>query len=171
MFILFNNAGGGSEGPVTEIGEETWNRMTNLNMKSVFFGCKHVIPAMNKNGGGVILSTASILADVAMDKVPSYSAAKAGVIGLTRQIASEYGPKIRANCISPGWVYTATVQETIERSGATYEEACREAARVIPLGRFGRPEEAANLALFMVSDESSFITGAVVNIDGGYTIR
>jgi NAD(P)-dependent dehydrogenase (short-subunit alcohol dehydrogenase family) len=171
LHILFNNAGGGTEGPVMEITEETWYRMTDLNLKSVFLGCKHAIPHMIKAGGGAILSTSSVLANVAIPGLPSYSAAKAGVIALTRQIASEYAcHNIRANCLCPGWIYTPTVEQTIERSDDP-EKARQEVIQAIPLGRFGHPEEVANAALFLVSSESSFITGTVLTIDGGYTTR
>jgi len=169
--ILFNNAGGGTEAPVAELSEEIWTKMVDLNLKSVFLGCKHAIPEMIKAGGGVILSTSSILADVALEGLPSYSAAKAGIIALTRQIAVEYARHgIRANCLCPGWILTPTLQQALN-AAPDPARARADAVEKIPLGRFGNPEEIANAALFLVSSESSFITGAAITVDGGYTIR
>ena len=168
--ILYNNAGGGVEAPVAELSEENWASMIDRNLKSVFLGCKYAIPEMI-SGGGVILSTSSILANIAMDGLPSYSAAKAGVIALTRQIASQYAHhRIRANCICPGWILTATVEQSLANA-PNPDTARKEATQTIPMGRFGRPQELANAALFLVSSESSFITGTALTVDGGYTIR
>ena len=168
--ILFNNAGGGVEAPVAELRQKNWTEMVDLNLKSVFLGCKYAIPEMI-NGGGVILSTSSILANVAMDGLPSYSAAKAGVIALTRQIASQYAHHgVRANCICPGWILTKTVEQSLAMAPDP-EKAREETTQTIPIGRFGRPRELANAALFLVSSESSFITGTTLTVDGGYTIR
>ena len=174
LTILFNNAGGGRyarDASVTEISEEAWDKSINLHLRSVFLGCKYAIREMIKAGGGVILSTASILGFVAMPELPAYCAAKAGVIALTRQIALDYARhNIRANAICPGWIHTQTMEEAL----ATSPDPVRtreEVIKSLPLGRFATAEEAANVALFLVSNQSSFVTGATVTVDGGYTIR
>ncbi len=174
LSILFNNAGGGMyarDAPITEISEEGWDRSINLHLRAVFLGCKYAIPEMIKAGAGVILSTASVLGFVAMPALPAYCAAKGGVIALTRQIALDYARyQIRANCICPSWIQTRTMEAGIARSTdpARYR---KEIIKSVPLGRFGSPEEAANVALFLISSQSSFITGAAVIVDGGFIIR
>ena len=165
--ILFNNAG--IEGPSSKLAnlqEEDWDRVIAIDLTSVFLGIKYVIPEMVKQGGGVILSTASVAGMVGFPGSGAYAAAKAGVINLTRLAALEYADKnIRVNCICPGVIETPMVDRVV--GGRSRERI----VRTEPVGRLGRPEEIANAALFLASDESSFATGAPFIIDGGYVAR
>jgi len=165
--ILFNNAG--IEGPSTKLAnlkEEDWDRVIAIDLTSVYLGMKYVIPEMIKQGNGVILSTASVAGLVGFQGSGAYAAAKAGVINLTRLAALEYANKnIRVNCICPGVIETPMVERVI--GGRPREKV----VRTEPIGRLGRPEDIANAALFLASDESSFATGAPFIIDGGYVAR
>jgi len=165
--ILFNNAG--IEGPSTKLAnlkEEDWDRVIAIDLTSVYLGMKYVIPEMIKQGSGVILSTASVAGLVGFQGSGAYAAAKAGVINLTRLAALEYADKnIRVNCICPGVIETPMVERVM--GGRPRERVVRSE----PIGRLGRPEDIANAALFLASDESSFATGAPFIIDGGYVAR
>ena len=165
--VLFNNAG--IEGPAARIAdyeEEDWARVIAIDLTAVFLGMKYVIPQMAQQGGGVIISTASVAGIVAFPKSAAYAAAKAGVINLTRLAAIEYASKsIRVNCICPGVIETPMASRAL---GSRPDDTV---ARMQPLGRTGRPDEIANAALFLASDESSFATGAPFIIDGGYVTR
>ena len=165
--IFFNNAG--IEGPSTKLAnlkEEDWDRVIAIDLTSVYLGMKYVIPEMIKQGGGVILSTASVAGLVGFQGSGAYAAAKAGVINLTRLAALEYADKnIRVNCICPGVIETPMVERVL--GGRPRERVVRSE----PIGRLGRPEDIANAALFLASDESSFATGAPFIIDGGYVAR
>jgi NAD(P)-dependent dehydrogenase (short-subunit alcohol dehydrogenase family) len=165
--ILFNNAG--IEGPSAKLAnlkEEDWDRVIAIDLTSVYLGMKYVIPEMIKQGGGVIISTASVAGLVGFQGSGAYAAAKAGVINLTRLAALEYADKnIRVNCICPGVIETPMVERVM--GGRPRERIVRSE----PIGRLGRPEDIANAALFLASDESSFATGAPFIIDGGYVAR
>lgn len=165
--VLFNNAG--IEGPSAKIAnykEEDWDRVIAIDLTAVYLGMKYVIPEMLKQGGGVIISTASVAGLVGFPGSGAYAAAKAGVINMTRMVALEYADKnIRVNCICPGIIETPMVDRVLgnrPREGVVKAE---------PIGRLGRPEDIANAALFLASDESSFATGAPFIIDGGYVAR
>ena len=165
--VLFNNAG--IEGPSAKLAsypEDAWERVIATDLTSVYLGMKYVIPHMIKQGGGVILSTASVAGLVGFPGSGAYAAAKAGVINMTRMVALEYAKKnIRINCICPGVISTPMAQRVI---GGRLEE---QVARMEPIGRLGMPEDIANAALFLAGDESSFATGAPFIIDGGYVAR
>lgn len=165
--VLFNNAG--IEGPSSKLAnlkEEDWDRVIAIDLTSVFLGIKYAIQEMLKQGGGVILSTASVAGMVGFPGSGAYAAAKAGVINLTRLAALEYAEKnIRVNCICPGVIETPMVDRVVG------ERPRERIVRTEPMGRLGRPEEIANAALFLASDESSFATGAPFIIDGGYVAR
>lgn len=165
--VLFNNAG--IEGPSAKIAnyrEEDWDRVIAIDLTAVYLGMKYVIPEMLKQGGGVIISTASVAGLVGFPGSGAYAAAKAGVINLTRMVAIEYADKnIRVNCICPGIIETPMVDRVMgnrPREGVVKAE---------PIGRLGKPEDIANAALFLACDESSFATGAPFIIDGGYVAR
>lgn len=169
--VLFNNAGINMMVPITETTEELWDKMISINLKGVFLGCKYAVPVMKKQGGGVIINTASIFAYVGCVNDSVYCASKGGVLAFTRALALEVAPfKIRVNCICPGTTLTPLVQRVWEQSGNP-EERARSTLQQIPLERFGKPEDMANAALFLASDESSFITGAAIIVDGGFTVR
>ncbi|HEY2324636.1 MAG TPA: glucose 1-dehydrogenase [Thermoanaerobaculia bacterium] len=166
--IVFNNAGVffDDDGSVTETSEETWDRVMNINLKGVFLGCKYAIPALLRAGGGSIINTASFVAIVgAAAPQIAYTASKGGVLSMTREIAVEFARKnIRANALCPGPVETPLLQELLA------DPARRQRRLVhIPPGRFARPEEMANAALFLASDESSYVNGSTFLVDGGIT--
>ncbi len=162
--ILFNNAG--IEGPSAKLAnydEEAWDRVIAIDLTSVYLGMKYVIPEMVKQGGGVILSTASVAGMVGFPGSGAYAAAKAGVINMTRMVALEYANKnIRVNCICPGIIATPMVQRVMG------DRPDDQIVRLEPIGRLGQAEDIANAALFLAGDESSFATGAPFVIDGGY---
>lgn len=168
--ILYNNAGVGTVGNlITEITEEQWNRCVGINLTAVWLGMKYAIPEMLRQGGGVIISTASISGfTVAPGVSAEYNATKAGVIMLTKTAAADFAKQnIRVNCICPGHCLTPLV----EKWASGNEEALNEVHRRQLIGRMGRPEEIAQVALFLACDEtSSFIVGEALVADGGHTI-
>ena len=163
--ILHNNAGvPGTMALTTEVTNETWDACINTNLRGVWLGMKYAIPEMVKGGGGAIVNTASVCADVAFPFYSAYSASKGGIVALTRVTALEFvKDNIRINCISPGTTDTALQQ-------GLPKEASDTAKAAIPMRRFARPEEIAAVALFLASDASSFITGQTVVADGGIVI-
>jgi NAD(P)-dependent dehydrogenase (short-subunit alcohol dehydrogenase family) len=165
--ILFNNAG--IEGPsvkLLEYGEENWHRVIAVNLTAVYFAMRAALPHMIEQGGGVILSTASVAGLVGLSRSSAYSAAKAGLIGLTRTAALEYGPQnIRVNCICPGFIHTAMLDRVLGDRPATSVQ------QPIPLQRVGQAEDIARAALYLASDEASYVTGVPFVVDGGYTAR
>ena len=165
--VLFNNAG--IEGPAAKLadyGEDDWARVIAVDLTAVFLGMKYVIPQMIQQGGGVIISTASVAGLVGFPGSAAYAAAKAGVINLTRLAAVEYASqKIRVNCICPGVISTPMADRVLR--GRPHEAL----VGVQPIGRIGRAEEIAHAALFLASDESTFAAGAPFIIDGGYVAR
>jgi NAD(P)-dependent dehydrogenase (short-subunit alcohol dehydrogenase family) len=166
--ILYNNAGifPGDDGSVTETSEQTWDRVMRINLKGVFLGCKYGIPAMLDSGGGSIVNTASFVALMgAATPQIAYTASKGGVLAMTREIAVEFARRnIRANALCPGPIETPLLAELLA------DPARRERRLVhIPVGRFGQAEEIANAALFLASEESSYVTGATFVVDGGIT--
>ncbi len=151
--------------PVLETSEELWNLVLDVNLKGAFLTSKRLIPHMLENGGGVIVNTASISGVVAGGGGAAYTASKHGVLGLTRQLAFDYGPKgIRANAICPGAVATGMTEEVFSNPAAL------ERVNAVPAGRYAQPEEIAKLALYLASDDSSFVHGAAFLIDGGWTV-
>jgi NAD(P)-dependent dehydrogenase (short-subunit alcohol dehydrogenase family) len=169
--ILCNNAGIGSTTDVVEAKPEEWDRVMAVNVKSVFLGCKYVIPHMLEQGGGVIVNTASVAGMVGLVKRASYSASKGAVIALTRQVAIEYVEQgIRVNCLCPGTVDSPWVGRLL---GQADDPGAARAALVArqPMGRLGTPEEIAAAALYLASDDAAFITGTGLVIDGGLTAR
>ncbi len=163
--ILFNNAGIQSKFLMTaDTPEEVWDRILATNLKGVFLGCKSAIPVMLKQGGGVIISTASAAGVIGLPGTGAYGASKAGIIGLTRTMALEYADRnIRVNCISPGTIMTAM------SPGAIDPENVPPFHQSQAMRRFARPEEVATVALYLASDDSSFVTGTNTVVDGGYT--
>jgi len=164
--ILYNNAGILVQNPVTETSEDDFNKVINIDLKGVFFCCKHGIPVMSK--GGSIINTASIAGLKGLPNLAAYTASKGGVIALTRQLAIEYSKSIRVNCICPGTIYTPMVAKYLKFAPAKLIAEAR-IKKMVPIGRFGQAEEVAQLALFLASDESSYITGSIITIDGGLT--
>jgi len=170
--ILHNNAGFwliGSLDRVTHISEGDWDRIIDVNLKSVFLCSKYAVPEMIRNGGGIIINTASEAGLVGYPDSAAYCAAKGGVVLLTRQMALDYAPvNIRVNCICPANVLTPLMERYL--ATLDHPEQTRQAIeQVMPLGRFCTPEEVAYGALYLASDESSFTTGTALVIDGGVT--
>lgn len=173
--VLYANAGVGGVGTAIDTGEEEWQRVIGVNLTGVWLCCKYVLPHMVSAGSGSIVNQASIGGLRGVPAVAAYSAAKAGVIGLTRQMALDYGPAgVRINAIAPGTVPTRLVQD-IWASGAGLvsadglEEQVARASELYPLRRVGTPDDIANLALFLASDEAAWVTGSVYVVDGGKT--
>ncbi len=165
----FNNAGGMSAfGPVHELDADAWHNEIALGLTSVFYGLKHQIPAIEASGGGAIVNNASNLGVVGMGTVAPYVAAKHGAVGLTKAAALETaGWGVRINAVLPGGVDTPLFGST---TGATAEG--REMVRGLhPLGRIAKPEEIAATVCHLLSDEASFITGAALSLDGGFTAQ
>lgn len=164
--ILVNNAGIYPFKPFTEMGEQDWDKVLDVNLKGVFNFTRAVLPRMIEQRRGKIINISSIAGSVVgFPNLVHYSASKAGIIGFTRALALEtaqYG--ITVNAISPGPIETPGI-------GVLSKEAYEQVRRAIPLGRFGKPEEVAYLVLFLASDKSDFITGQNIVIDGGYTIQ
>ena len=166
--IVYNNAGiEGASAFLAQLREEDFDRVIAINLRGVWLGMKHALPHMIKNGGGSIINTASIAGMVGWRGAAAYSASKAGVIALTKVAALEYGRyNIRVNAICPGVIDTPMVR----RVNAELDEPGQPLARRAPLGRVGKPEEIAAMALFLASDDSSFATGAPFIVDGGWTV-
>ncbi len=167
--VLFNNAGiEGEMGVLTgDHSLELWNRVIAVNLTGTFLGCRYAIPEMLKGGGGSIVNNASVAGLVGFAGIPAYCASKGGVVQLTRTAALEYATQgIRVNCLCPGVIDTPMV-----RRAAPDETARAAFAQLQPVGRMGQPEEVAALALFLASDEASFVTGAAIPVDGGFVAR
>ncbi len=160
--LFFNNAGISGSGVRTiECSVEEFNAIVDVNLKGVFYGLKFVVNEMLKTGGGVIVNTASLGGLVGIPTLGAYSATKHAVVGLTKTIAGEYGREnIRINAIAPGTNETPMVK-------AFPKEAIKAMAEAVPMGRLGQPHEVADVVCFLLSDESSYIHGAVISIDGG----
>src|SRR6266487_7004170 len=167
--FAFNNAGIESKNPAptADYDEEEWNRIIDIDLRGVFLCMKHEIPLMLKQGGGAIVNTSSGAGIIGIKGSPAYTAAKHGVIGLTRAAALDYaGQNIRVNAICPGYIDTPMMDRF---TGGTPEGR----AKVIseePIGRMGRPEEIANAVLWLCSDAASFVVGHALVVDGGQTV-
>ncbi|MGI5153041.1 SDR family NAD(P)-dependent oxidoreductase [Plantactinospora sp. CA-294935] len=164
----FNNVGAATAyGPVTEIDDDAWAAEMSLNLNSVFFGLKYQIPALQASGGGSIVNNASVTGVTGAAGMAPYSAAKHGVVGLTRSAALDVAAAgVRINALVTGGVDTPLLRGNM---GPNPEEAIRVANEMHPVGRIGHPDEIAALAAFLLSDEALFITGAALAIDGGLT--
>ncbi len=168
LHVLYNNAGifPADDGGVLDTPESTWQKVMEINLKGVWLGCKAGIPAMIASGGGSIVNVASFVALVgAATAQIAYTASKGGVLSMTREIAVEYARRgIRANALCPGPIQTPLLEELLS-------DPARRARRMvhIPMGRLGRAEELARAALFLASDDASFMTGASLVVDGGIT--
>jgi NAD(P)-dependent dehydrogenase (short-subunit alcohol dehydrogenase family) len=169
--VLVNNAGIELAKKVTDTGEAEWDRLMNVNLKGVFLCSKVAIPVMQRNGGGVIVNVASELGLVGGSEIAAYCASKGGVVQLTKAMAIDHaGDQIRVNCVCPGPVSTPLLEAIIDASPAPEEERRRIVEKTL-LKRLGQPGEIANVISFLASDESSYMTGAVVLVDGGWTAQ
>lgn len=172
--ILFNNAGVGVRKPIHELTDEEWDLVVNVNLRGVYNGVRAALPSFMAQGRGNIVNTASSHGILATDRYAAYCATKAAIVNLTRQLAIDYGPAIRVNCVCPGPIDTPRYRGFPPRpqfpGGMTEEERARMGRSVAGLHRVGRPEEVAYGVLFLASDESSFVTGHALVVDGGQTL-
>ncbi len=169
LHILYNNAGVNYFGSVTATDEVDWDWVMNTNVKSVFLMSKFAIPLIKSSGGGVIINTASAAALVGLRNLAVYTASKGAVLALTRNIALDYARDgIRCIALCPGVTATEMTEKVIHSDPDPVAARAR-FDRVIPRGSIASPEEIARVALFLASDDSSYITGAAIPVDGGYT--
>ena len=177
--VVYANAGIAGSGRAGDLDIEDWNRVIAVNLTGVWLSVKFAIPRLIEAGGGSLVLQASVGGVIGVPGIASYAAAKAGVIGLARQMAVDYGPDgIRVNAICPGTVPTPLVRATYEKGGgfaavadvalgASIDEMIEASAVRNPLGRLGTTGDIANLALYLASDESSWVSGTAITIDGG----
>jgi NAD(P)-dependent dehydrogenase (short-subunit alcohol dehydrogenase family) len=173
--VLMNNVGGSAHGGPVELPEESWQAQIALNLTSVYLGCKHVIPVMEKQGAGSIINVASTsgIRWTGSAQV-GYAATKAGVIQLSRVVAVQYASKgIRVNSIVPGQLHTPMVEARLarQRAGGDVEKLLQQRLKRIPMGFAGDGRDTANAALFLASDESRWMTGTEIVVDGGMSAR
>lgn len=169
--ILFNCAGYVANGSILECGEEDWRFSFDLNVTAMFHTIRGALPSMLERGGGSIVNISSVASSViAVPNRFAYGASKAAVIGLTKSVALDFvGQGVRCNAICPGTVDTPSLQQRLRDTG-DYEKARTQFNARQPMGRLGKAEEIAALAVYLASDESAFTTGAVHLIDGGWTV-
>jgi len=171
--ILVNNAGIHFLKDITDMTEEEWDRLMNINLKSMFLCCKHVIPHMLKQKKGAIVNLASISSFVGQEmdgaSTFAYNITKAGALQLTKSLATRYAADgIRVNCVCPGGIETNILKRTTPEE---VDEFWRMSASGHPMGRNGQPAEVAQAILFLASDDASFVTGCPLLVDGGYLSR
>ncbi len=182
--ILMNNAGIAPYHPIEDTSEELWDRTLDTNLKGVFLMSKYAIPELKKQGGGAIVNTASIAGLLGYQSCVAYDASKGGILAITRALAVDLGragTKIRVNAICPGEViwsdwgdafHSATMVKYMEDlPEKEREKELKEMTRRHPIGRIGKPEDIAYAALYLASDEASFVTGTHLVVDGGYTVK
>jgi meso-butanediol dehydrogenase / (S,S)-butanediol dehydrogenase / diacetyl reductase len=172
--VLFNNAGVGFSATnrykmasIVETPEEAFDAILAINLKGVALGCKHVIPLMRERGGGAIVNNASINGIAGVSGADAYTAAKGGVVALTRALACDWGKHgIRTNCLCPGPVATPMIESLLDQ--ASFRDAM---IASVPLERVARPDEIASVAVFLASDAASYVNGAIIPVDGGWSAR
>jgi NAD(P)-dependent dehydrogenase (short-subunit alcohol dehydrogenase family) len=179
--VLYANAGVAGSGRAGDLTMAQWQRVIDVNLTGVWLSGRAVLASMVANGGGSIINQASVGGLVGVGGIAAYAAAKAGVIGLTRQMAVDYGPdNIRVNAVCPGTVPTPLVRRTYEQGGGFAStvvepvdfDTMMERSRVrFPIGRFGSVDDIANIALYLASDEATWITGTAIPVDGGMTAQ
>jgi NAD(P)-dependent dehydrogenase (short-subunit alcohol dehydrogenase family) len=174
--ILWNHAGIPGPGLIEDTEEDAFDKAIRVNIKGGFFATKFVIPHMKKAGSGSIIFTASVAALRASPWSPSYSLAKGGLIPFTMSLAVYLGPhNIRANCICPGGIDSPMLRVFVDRTGSMKEDVkentIKEVMKKNPIPRLATPEDIANAALFLASDEASYINGAILPVDGGLIAR
>jgi len=165
--ILVNNAGIVKFSKLHEVSEQDWDAVLDVNLKGVFLSSKAVIPEMLKQGKGKIVNIASIAGLIGFEEVGPYCASKGGMIALSKEMSLEYAPKkINVNCIAPGIIKTAMTKDMLDDPEA---KKGLEAATLYP--RLGKPEDIAQAAVYLASDESDFVNGEVLVVDGGWTAK
>ncbi len=168
--ILYNNAGvfwKNRDGRITDIDEDIWDKIIDINLKSTYLCCKYAIPEIIKSGGGSVINTASSAATLGVPGCDAYTASKGAIVAITRSMAAEYGSfNVRVNCMVPTHIETPMFEESTKNVPGFNEDKF---LKTFPLGKYGKPEDIANAALFLASDESLFVTGSMCAVDGGAT--
>ncbi|MBE6400404.1 MAG: glucose 1-dehydrogenase [Lentisphaerae bacterium] len=171
--IIYNNAGvylAGADGRITDIEEDIWDKVIAINLKSVYLFCKYGIPLMLERGGSII-NTASSAGMIGIPNCDAYTATKGAIVQLTKSLAAEYGRyNIRTNCISPAAIMTPMVRQSNPPDCDAFDENAFLKLRT-PLRRYGTPEEIADLACYLASNEATYLNGTVIAADGGITIN
>jgi NAD(P)-dependent dehydrogenase (short-subunit alcohol dehydrogenase family) len=165
LHVLVNNAGTGDLRPLHTVDEKVWHRLVDVNLTGTYHGMRAAMPIMLESGGGAIVNNASVSGITPTRNEAAYSAAKAGVIALTKSGALEYGPMVRVNCVAPGYVRTPLTAMFDQ-----YPDAFAEIAGGMPAGRMGEPEEIAEVIMFLACDRSSYVTGQTIVVDGGVSL-
>ena len=166
--ILVNNAGISVRSQPQELSADDWDRVVDVNLKSVFLASKEVHPHMKKQGGGKIINIGSMFSLFGSDWVSPYSASKGGVVQLTKSLAVAWAAdKIQVNAILPGWFMTGLTESIPERDPARYQLINQR----IPADRWGEPEELQGPVVFLAGSASDYVTGAVLTVDGGYSVK
>jgi NAD(P)-dependent dehydrogenase (short-subunit alcohol dehydrogenase family) len=173
VHVMVNNAGvSGSPKPTDQVTEAEWDRVQSVNVKGTFFGTKHVIPHMRAAGGGSIVNLSSIAGLVGIGGIAPYHASKGAVRLMTKNDAITYAAEnIRVNSIHPGYIWTPMVENHLRSVSTDLEAAKSAAGKVHPVGHMGEPDDIAWAVVYLASDESKFMTGSEMVIDGGYTAR
>ena len=173
VHVMVNNAGvSGSPKPTDQVTEAEWDRVQSVNVKGTFFGTKHAIPHMRAAGGGSIVNLSSIAGLVGIGGIAPYHASKGAVRLMTKNDAITYAAEnIRVNSIHPGYIWTPMVENHLRSVSTDLEAAKSAAGKVHPVGHMGEPDDIAWAVVYLASDESKFMTGSEMVIDGGYTAR
>ena len=168
--ILFNNAGILEIGTAVTTSVESWDKMININVRGMFLMCKHVVPHMQKQGKGVIINNGSVLSVIGCQNAIAYNTTKGAVIQMSRSLALDHAKEgIRVNTICPGFIKTKMNEDFIGNPDDAQTKLDEIAAQIVPMGYRGEPDDIAYTLVYMASDESKYMTGAHITVDGGWT--
>ncbi len=167
--VLYNNAAVQMSGRLVECTEADWDLTIATNLSAIFWACRAAIPHLLEGDGGSIINTASTLGLIGSEGYAAYGAAKAGLVLLTKQLAVEYGPAVRANVIAPGSIDTPRFRKVLDKTPGA-EQFVDGLKKTIPVSRLGTAEDVAAIALFLASDMSAYVSGAIVPADGGLAV-
>ncbi|MBI5156441.1 MAG: glucose 1-dehydrogenase [Acidimicrobiia bacterium] len=163
--VLFNNAGVGSWGNVTDTSEDVWDATFDTNVKGIYLVSRHAVAVMLRQGGGSVINMSSMSAFKTDRNITAYCASKGAIVSLTKAMAMDHAPTVRVNCLAPGHVLTPMLERPMSQVPTLRAKLLGD----LIVGRLGTPDEVAYAALFLASDESSFVTGSVLGVDGGAT--